>query len=162
MCDRGIVILPVHLYSLWIRRISLALSPGFFHIGPITTPAFLAWRVGDTPSCKKMASDEIRNLIFLDEPIVLNGKGKGKVVPAINYVPWHWSIWGSGVTVPLVLTFDTRLRWLFSFTVCFTVGKGILVGILCEARWNLERMWTLRRKRHFFPCWESNHDPSVV
>ena len=86
MCDSGIVVLPVHLYSLWIRRISLALSPGFFHIGPITTPDFLACRVGDTPSCKKVASDEIRNVILLDDPTVFNGKGKGKVVPAINYV----------------------------------------------------------------------------
>ena len=79
-------LLPVHLYSLWIRRISLALSPGFFHIGPITTPGFLACRVGDTPSCKKVVIDEIRNVILLDDPTVLNGEGKGKVFPAIIYV----------------------------------------------------------------------------
>jgi hypothetical protein len=78
VCDRGTVVLPVHLYSLWIRRISLALSPVFFHIGPITTPVFLACRVGDTPSCKKMASDEIRNIIILDDPTVVNVKVKVK------------------------------------------------------------------------------------
>jgi hypothetical protein len=37
---------------------SLALSPGFFQIGPITTPGFLACKVGDTPSCNKVANDE--------------------------------------------------------------------------------------------------------
>ena len=151
MCGRSFVILPVHLYSLWIRRISLALSPVFFHIGPITTPAFLACNVGDTPSCKKLESDEIRNVIRLDDRTVLNGKGKGAVVTAINYVPWRWGIRGSGVIAPLILTFGTRLRWLFSFTICFNVGKRILVGIEYEARWNPQRMWTLRRRRHFFP-----------
>jgi hypothetical protein len=44
------VVLPSHLYSLWMRRMSLELSPGFFQIGPITTAGFFACRVGETPS----------------------------------------------------------------------------------------------------------------
>jgi hypothetical protein len=61
-CVLDTVVLPLHLYNFWIRRMSLALRPGFFQMGPITTPGFLACTVGDTPSCKGLWNLELITL----------------------------------------------------------------------------------------------------
>lgn len=36
------------------------------------------------------------------------GKGKGKVVPALNYAPHYENVCGSGGIVPLILNLSTR------------------------------------------------------
>jgi len=43
-------------------------------------------------------------------------KGKGKVVPVLNYAQCHEDVWGNGGIVPCILELGTMWRWVVSFT----------------------------------------------
>jgi hypothetical protein len=103
---------------------SLALSPVFFQIGPITTPGFLACKVGDTPSCKKMATNA-------------NVKGKihsitGHEDPEREYMYSY--------TLSLTSALDVG-EWSKPHPGHFTPGKGP-VPIVYQGGWGGPQGWS--------------------